>query len=377
MLGWHDAFTALITYSLAPREASCATEIDVNLRQRKEEDIMKCFLLKSKLSKKRDNIWMSVSFCLFLLLFLTTSMNTVLAEDKYPTRPITYVVGYPPGGGSDLVSRALVNAATKYLQQPIMVVNKPGGSSTIALTWLKNEKPDGYTILLLSAGGIIQQHLRKLQYDTDKDFTPIMQFSIFPEALGVRSDSPWKTLGGLIDYARANPEKIRYSTAGPGSGTHIVMEQLATLANVKFKLIPFEGTAPAIVGVLGGHVEALAVDSSAWKPHVLSGRLRLLAAFGNVRFPFAPDVPTLKEAGYDAYHPSIACIFGPKGLPSNVVETLHAAFKKALEDPDFLKVMNELDMPVVYRNPQNLSVAIAEFNEKVGSLVKKMGLRKE
>jgi tripartite-type tricarboxylate transporter receptor subunit TctC len=339
----------------------------------KEEDIMKHFFLRSKSTSKKHNILLAISFSLFFLLLSVTLSNIALAQDKYPNKPITYVVGYPPGGASEVSSRAITTAASKFLPQPIILVTKPGGSSTIALTWLKNEKPDGYSIGLLPTGPVVQQFLRKLQYDTNKDFTPIMQFARFQEGLVVRSDSPWKTLGELVEYARANPEKIRYSTSGPGSPTHMVMEQLGTMAKVKFKHIPFEGTTPSIAAVLGGHVEACA-DNTFWKPHVLSGRLRLLGAFGETRIPFAPDVPTLKESGYDAYHASMVGIIGPKGMPLNVVDTLHTAFKKALEDQDFLKVMDQMDMVVVYRNPKEMAAAMVEFNEKVGTMVTRLGL---
>lgn len=311
-----------------------------------------------------------------LLMLVVTFPNAGYAQEKYPSRPINFVVGYAPGGASDIVVRALANSAGKILGQPVVVVNKPGGSSAVSLTSLKNEKPDGYTIALLATGGVISQHLRKVAYDSAKDFTPIMQHAVFHEGLVVRSDSQWKTVKEFVDYAKANPGKIRYGSSGPGSPSHLVMEQLSAVANIKMNHVPFEGTAPAVTALLGGHVDAVA-DNTAWKPHVVSGRLRLLAAFQTKRIPFAPDIPTLQEAGYKAIHAHIHSSVGPKGLPPEIVGTLHNAFKKSLEDPEFLKVVNQVDAIVTYRSPEDLAKHLVDINDFIESMVVKLKLRKD
>jgi len=298
------------------------------------------------------------------------------AEDKYPSRPINLVVGYAPGGASDIVVRGLANSASKILGQPVVVVNKPGGSSAVSLTSLKNEKPDGYTIALLATGGVISQHFRKVAYDSARDFTPIMQHAVFHEGLVVRSDSPWKTIGEFIDYAKANPGKIRYGSSGPGSPSHLVMEQLCAVTKTKMSHVPFEGNAPAVAALLGGHIDAVA-DNTGWKPHVMSGRLRLLAAFQTKRIPFAPNVPTLREAGYKVIHAHIHSTVGPKGMSPEVVDTLHKAFKKSLEDPEFIRVMDQVDAMVTYRSPEDLAKYLVELNDFIESMVVKLGLRKD
>ncbi len=299
------------------------------------------------------------------------------AEDKYPSRPINLVVGYAPGGASDIVVRGLANSAGKILGQPVVVVNKPGGSSALSLTSLKNEKPDGYTIALLATGGVISQHFRKVAYDSARDFTPIMQHAVFHEGLVVRSDAPWKTIGEFIDYAKANPGKIRYGSSGPGSPSHLVMEQLSAVTKAKMSHVPFEGNAPAVTALLGGHIDAVA-DNTGWKPHVMSGRLRLLAAFQTKRIPFAPNVPTLREAGYNkVIHAHIHATVGPKGMSPEVVDILHRAFKKSLEDPEFIKVMDQVDAMVAYRGPEDLAKHLVELNDFIESMVVKLGLRKD
>jgi len=317
--------------------------------------------------------WITV---LCFICFATTVPGIVFAQEKYPARPINFVVGYPAGGTTDICARPLVLAASKILGQPIVVVNKPGGGSAVAMASLKNEKPDGYTIGILPSGAVLSQHMRKVPYDSAKDFTPVMQYAVYLYGLVVRPDSPWKTFKEFIEYAKANPGKIHYSTAGPGTPQHLVMERLALKEKIKWTHIPFEGGAPAVSALLGGHVEA-ASQTTEWKKQVESGRLKLLAVYGEKRMTDFPNVPTLLELGYDIVAPSLICIVGPKGLSPQIVEILHRAFKKAMEDPDFIKVSDQVDQPAVYRGPQELARHLVEMNEEVGSLIRSLGLRKE
>lgn len=311
-----------------------------------------------------------------VLLAAVAAAGTATAQERYPSRPIAFVVGYPPGGGSDVSARALAAAAGKILGQPVVVANKPGGASAVALTGLKGEKPDGYTIGLLPTGPIIAQHMRKLAYDTAKDFTPILQYAELQMGVVVRTDAPWASMKELVEHARANPGKIRYSTAGPGSPPHLVMEQLAIREKLKWTHIPFEGTAPAIAALLGGHVEANA-DSTFWKPHIESGKFRLLAGFGARRISFLPEVPTLADLGYGVAGQALLGVIGPKGLPPQVVETLHDAFRKAMEDPEFLRAMARMDILTAYRGPDDLARHLVTFNAELEALIRTLGLRKE
>ena len=302
--------------------------------------------------------------------------GVVSAQEKYPTKPINFLIGFPAGGTTDVCARPLVAAASKILGQPVVVVNKPGGASAVAVATLKMEKPDGYTIGIMGSGALLSQHMRKVPYDTAKDFTPVMQYAVYLYGLVVRPDSPWNTFKEFIDYAKANPGKIRYSTAGPGSPQHLVMERLALKEKIKWTHIPFEGGTPAVSALLGGHVEACS-QTTEWKKQVEAGRLRLLAVYGEKRMIDFPDVPTLVELGYEIVAPSLICIAGPKGLPPQVVETLHGAFKKAMEDPDFIRVSRQLDQPTIYRGPQELTKHVVKMNEEVGALIGSLGLRQE
>jgi tripartite-type tricarboxylate transporter receptor subunit TctC len=323
--------------------------------------------------------WVGVLSVAALFCFLvcgTPVPELAFAQEKYPVKPINFLIGFPAGGTTDVCARPLVNAASKILGQPIVVVNKPGGASAVAVATLKNEKPDGYTIGILGSGAVLSQHMRKVPYDTAKDFTPIMQYAVYLYGLVVQSESPWNTFNEFIEYARNNPGKVRYSTAGPGSPQHLVMERLALKEKVKWTHIPFQGGGPAVTALLGGHVEATS-QTTEWKAHVESGRLRLLAVYGEKRMIDFPNVPTLLELGYGISAASLISIAGPKGVSPQIVEILHAAFKKAMEDPDFIKASRQLDQPTIYRSPEDLGKHLVKMNEEVGGLVQNLGLREE
>jgi len=325
-------------------------------------------------NKRRRIFWLVVTSG---FIFCTSAIpEGVFAQEKYPARPINFLIGYPAGGTTDICARPLATAAGKILGQPIVIVNKPGGASAVAVATLKTEKPDGYTIGILPSGAVLSQHMRKVPYDSARDFTPIMQYAVYLYGLVVQTESPWKTFKDFIDYAKANPGKIRYSTAGPGTPQHLVMERLALKEKIKWTHIPFEGGGPAIAALLGGHVEASS-QTTEWKKQVEAGRLRLLAVYGEKRMSDFPNVPTLLELGYDITAPSLICIVGPKGLSPQAVETLHAAFKKAMEDPDFIKIGHQVDQPALYRGPRDLGKHLVEMNEEVGTLIRDLGLRKE
>jgi tripartite-type tricarboxylate transporter receptor subunit TctC len=317
--------------------------------------------------------WAAVFGILFSVILFS---EVVWAQQKYPTKPINFLIGFPAGGATDVCARPLVMTAGKILGQPIVVVNKPGGASAVAVATLKTEKPDGYTIGILGSGAVFSQHMRKVPYDTARDFTPIMQYAVYLYGLVVKADSPWKTFPEFIDYAKNNPGKIRYSTAGSGSPQHLVMERLAMKEKIKWTHIPFQGGSPAIAALLGGHVEA-ASQTTEWKAHVESGALRLLAVYGEKRMIDFPNVPTLLELGQEMTAASLISIAGPKGLSPQMAETLHSAFKKSMEDPDFIRVSRQLDQPSLYRSPEDLAKHLVQMNEEVGSLIRGLGLKEE
>ena len=307
---------------------------------------------------------------LFSFLILWAGNDLCRAEEKFPTKQITLFVGFSPGGGGDMTSRALAEVAAKVLGQPVVVVNKPGGGGAVALGELKNIQPDGYTIGLLTTGVIISPHLRKVAYHPVNDFDAILQTNGLIYGLAVRADSAFKSLQDLIAYAQANPNKVKYSTSGAGGPQHLVMLQLGDLLNIKWTHVPFGGGVEAVSALLGGHVDCVS-QTAEWKPHVISGRLRLLATYGEKRIEAFQDVPTLVDLGYNIIAPNIQCYVCPKGIPKDRLKILHDAFHKGTEDPGFRDVLKKIEQPLIYKNSHDAQLAIKEIYESTGKVIEK------
>jgi tripartite-type tricarboxylate transporter receptor subunit TctC len=311
------------------------------------------------------------SIFLTIMLAITSS---ALAE--YPDKPINCIVSFEAGGTTDIAARSMSDLASKILGQPMVVINKAGGTGSVGLASVKKEKPDGYNIVTFAGGIFISQHMRQLPFNILKDFTPIIQFAEFPTPVLVRDDSPWKTFKELVEYAKKNPGKIRYGTTGSGSIFHLAMETFALQEGIKWTHIPFKGGHPATMAILGGHIEVM-VCATDFKAFVRPGQLRFLSSFGQTRLPSFPEVPTWKELGYniEMIHP--AGWVGPKGLPKGVVDKLHGAFKQAMETPEFKRVMQDLEFPILYRNPEDLSKEMKELTDYYRKLVKQAGFDKK
>ena len=319
---------------------------------------------------------MKVLSCVLLSAVFTLCFAAFGAAAEYPVKPITVILPHPAGGASDLSFRPLATAAQKYLGQPIIVDNRGGGGGTVGPSLVAVRPPDGYTLGVMTGATVIAWHMHKLNFNPIDGVTPIMTYSGFLLGIVVRSDSPFKNMKEFIDFARKNPGKIQYGSAGVGTTAHMPVEELAMQANVKFTHVPFKGDAGVTPALLGGHIDALSSTSAAWGPLVEAGRFRALAVYTAKRAPRFSNVPTLKELGYDVVTPCPLVIFGPKGLPKPIVEKLHAAFKKAMDDPEFLTVLKKLDMHVFYMGPEEYDKYARQDSERVKQIVHKVGLDK-
>ena len=289
----------------------------------------------------------------------------------FPNKPITLIVPYPAGGATDLVIRPLGEAAKKYLGQPVVVENRSGGGGAVGVGSIIGKKPDGYLLSVVVTSLHRNSYINKLSFDTVKDVTPIIQVAGYLYGILVRSDSQFKTLKELLDYAKANPGKISYMASGVGTGGHIAMEELAYNAGgIKFNHIPSKGDPESTAALLGGHIDAISTTSG-WIPQAEAGKLRLLATYGEKRTKRFPNVPTVAELGLKVVHNSPIGIVGPKDLPKEIVKTLHDAFKKSLDDPTFLSVMDRYEMPVMYLNTEDFAKQWAEAYIEAGEHVKR------
>jgi len=256
------------------------------------------------------------------------------AQD-FPTRPVILVVPWPAGGTTDVGMRALASATEKYLNQKVVIENRPGAGGVLGPQQVaQNSTPDGYTLVQIPITVFRYPFMHKTTLNPATDFTYIIGITGYTFGVVVRNDAPWKTFQEFLAYAKANPGKINYGTPGAGTSLHITMEQIARQQGIKWTHVPFKGTPETTGALLGGHIDAVA-DASGWAPLVNSGQLRLLVIWNAARSKNYPDVPTLRETGVDLVSNSPFGIAGPKGMDPKTVQILHDAFKKAAEDPSY------------------------------------------
>jgi tripartite-type tricarboxylate transporter receptor subunit TctC len=313
---------------------------------------------------------------IFMLGFLLIFVPILSFAQQYPTKPINLIVTFPPGGTLDISARILASKAEKFLGQPLVVSNVGGGAGSVALGQVAKKRPDGYDITSCTSTGLIRiPQLRAVPY-SHEDFVPIMHFTAVQSGVVVRSDSPYKTFKDLIEYARKNPEKVNYATSGTGTPMHIAMEYVAVKEGIQWIHVPQTGGAPGLAAVLGGHVTAMS-DSTEWLPHVKEGSLRLLVTHGERRMKAFPNVPTLRDLGYDFINETVFMMAAPKGTPPSIVKKLDEAFHKGMDDPEFIKTIQSLEFEVAYRSAADTKKYLDDAYQRFAEMIKKLNIQKE
>jgi tripartite-type tricarboxylate transporter receptor subunit TctC len=294
--------------------------------------------------------------------------------DAYPDRPITFICPWPAGGTADITMRALCTAASKVLGQTLVVENRTGASGMLGLKAMAAARPDGYTIGQIPISVTRFSQLGTVQLDPLKELTYIARTSGQTFGIAVRADAPWKTLKDFVAAAKAAPGKLTYGSAGIGGATHVGMEEFALAAGIQLNHIPYKGGAPALQDLLGGQVDALA-DSSSWAPHVKAGKLRLLATWGEKRTQDFPEVPTLREQGFDVVVDAPNGIGAPKGMDPAVAAKLRDAFRQAAASPEFVAACDKIDAPLMYLDGPDYEKYVAAVYRKETVLIDKLRLR--
>jgi tripartite-type tricarboxylate transporter receptor subunit TctC len=287
-----------------------------------------------------------------VLLLLSFLAIPVSAQDAYPSKPVTMIVPFPPGGVADIVGRPLAAQMEKVLKQPVVVVNRTGAGGAVGMASVAKAAPDGYTILMgLSSISIFPVSDRingKTPSYEMKDFAPIALITADPTVLVVSADSPWKNLKEFVESAKAYPGKINYSSSGVYGTLHVAMEIFANAAGIKLFHVPYQGGGPALTALLGGQVHALASGPAPAVGQIRAGKMRALASWSTERLPLMPEVPTFKELGYDAEFYIWSGVFAPAAIPTPVLDRLRAAVREAANSPEFKGAMEKVQTPVSY-----------------------------
>ena len=294
----------------------------------------------------KENRWFIAAIAAFFVVF--SWIGGVQVQAAYPERAITILVGFVPGGSMDLSTRALARSVEKILGQPVMIENKPGGTGTVALAALLSQKHDGYTLCGTPSSVLIRvSQQQQVPFKPFTSFRTIIGFTEPPLGIVVKNDAPWKTLKDLTAHAAKNPGKIRYATTGMGSTTHAAVEEIAHRDKLQIIHVPYKGSMEALTALLGGHVEFASLTSEL-VPAVKAGQARLLAVISEKRSPKYPEVPTMKELGYDFANDAVFAVVAPSDIDSVLAKKLESAFAEAVKNREYLETIDKINMIPVY-----------------------------
>lgn len=302
------------------------------------------------------------------------------AQGAYPTRPIHLVVPFPPGGVADLIARPIAEKISKELGQPVIVDNRGGATGTIGAAFVANSQPDGYTLLFGTTNEIAMSPTlyKSLPYNPVKSFAPIMPVAEFPNVLVVGSATPAKSFAELTSLAQARKKSLSFASSGVGSTNHLTAEIFKSLAKINILHVPYKGGGPALIGLIGGQVDAMYATLPSAITLIRGGKLQALAVTGERRSPALPDVPTAKEAGM----PGLVVttwngVLAPAGTPAAVVDRLHRALVQAVADPDIKKRLAAVGAETMSMTPQAFAALIQSDFDRWSGVIKGAGIEAE
>jgi tripartite-type tricarboxylate transporter receptor subunit TctC len=320
--------------------------------------------------------WLMVVVIFFGVIFFTT--EAWVAEDKFPSGPITLICGYGAGGQTDLSARLLARSLEKYLKVPVIVVNKPGAGEVIAGQMLTGSNPDGHTLAVLSIGGLITGILLgNAPYKTE-DLRVIGQYSIVSTAMGVKADAPWKTMEEFIDYAKKNPGTT-YGHPGLGTASHLRVEYLNKVMGLKLKAVPFKDDPSIIMAVLGRHVPIATFSYTALKPQLEAGTIRALLSFDPEGFELDPSIRTFESVfGKEIIQPPMprTHLVAPSKIPEKIIQTLQKTLEQICKDPEFRQKMKNIYLTVQFIGGYEADKKINQMREQIREIFKDLEMIK-
>lgn len=312
----------------------------------------------------------AISLISTMVFCITFFLGAPAQASGFPNKTITIICPWSPGGAADTVSRLIANIAKDHLKQPVVVVNKVGGTGAVGHTAGATAKADGYTVTMMTVESILLSKIGTADV-TYKDFDPLMQITFWPAGVQVRQEASWKTLQEFVADAKKNPEKYSSATIGPGGIWTMATEGLEQKAGIRLKKIPFDGAGPGITALLGGHVDiATGGLAEAW-PNVQAGKLRSLGVMSEKRVQFFKDVPTLREQGYDVVVGAWLGLGVPKGTPVPTRKILVDAFQKSINTPQFKEILEKRSYEFRFLGPEDWANSLAAQDKFYSTLLKK------
>ncbi len=314
---------------------------------------------------------------LLLAALLLATHGWCTAQSAWPTKPITMIVPFPPGGLADLVARPVAEAMSRDLGQPVVIENKAGAGGGIGMAYTAKAKPDGYTVVMaLSSFTVIPEAdalLGRTPMFALTDLRPIARYTADPTVLAVRADAPWQTVQQFVDDAKKRPGAINYGSSGNYGTMHVPMEILAQNAGIKLTHIPFTGAGPAVVALLGGQIDAVSTGPATVLQQVKAGKLRVLAHWGNDVLPALPELASLKNAGINAEYAQWSGLFIPAGTPEPIAQRLRAAARAAAQDAKVKEVILGAGSPVLYQDSPDFEKYVQADARRMAEVVKRIG----
>ena len=317
-----------------------------------------------------------------LLALVACALSFQVAAQDFPSKPITMVMPYAPGGPGDTITRVFAGAMQKVLGQQIVVDNTAGASGSIGTAKVARAKPDGYTLLMIHVSHATNMVMYKnLPYHPVDDFEPIGRATSGPMLIAARNEFPSKDLNEFVAYVKANAPKISLAHAGVGSASHLCALMMMSTLGVKFNEIPYKGTGPALNDLMGGQVDLLCDQTSGTVPSIKAGKIKAYAAAGKTRLPSLPQMPAISEAGVQGFDINISFgLYAPKGTPKPVLDKLTAALQASVGDPEVrqrLEAMGISAVSVDLARPEALRAHLKNEIDTLGSLLTKAGVKPE
>ena len=299
------------------------------------------------------------------------------SQDKYPSRPVTFVAPFPPGGSIELIGRPLAASLEKALKQPVLFTNRVGAAGAVGTSYVASSEPDGYRILFNISSIVVVPEADKI-FDRKPAYTmdqllPVARVNADANVLLVRAESPWKSLRELIDDAKRKPGQLSYSSSGVYGSTHVPAEMFTQAAGIPMRHVPFAGGGPATNALLGGHVDIHIQNVPGSMAHIRSGKLRPLAVTSARRADALPDVPTMKELGVDVDYGVWHGVFVAAKTPPEVIKVIRDAVRMAVADPDFTGALQKISATVAYLDLPEFQKFVADETRAMAAVVKKIG----